>query len=125
MKSKIKLNLEEQSEILAERFGEAVKDGFGALILLWAIKEQKKASSKEIKEFMRDFFNGRMEYSYTSFYRLLAKLRDDFGLIKEVEKRKARGPKRSYYSLTPLGRLVLKKIITRYINPLKEVASPK
>ena len=37
MKSKIKLNLEEQSEILAERFGEAVKDGFGALILLWAI----------------------------------------------------------------------------------------
>lgn len=121
MKKKTTPNIEEASEILVERFGETIKIGFGALIVLWLIKEQKKVSSKEIKETLRDFFNGELEYNYTSFYRLLNRLRDEFKLIKEVERRKARGPSRIYYSLTPLGKLVLKKLIPRYIVPLEKL----
>lgn len=121
MKKKTTFNMEETSEILVERFGETIKIGFGALVVLWLIEKQKKASSKEIKETLRDFFNGELEYNYTSFYRLLGRLRDEFKLIKEVERRKARGPSRIYYSLTPLGKLVLKKLTLRYIAPLEKL----
>ncbi len=121
MKKEMPFNLEEQSEILVERFQETMKNSFGALIVLWSIEKRKRASSKEIKEDLRDFFRGGLEYNYTSFYRLLSRLRDDFKLIKEVEREKAKGPERIYYSLTPLGKLVLKKTISRCVTPLKNL----
>lgn len=90
MGRKIKINLGKQSEILVERFEEIMKNGFGALIVLWSIQKRKKASSEEIRQDLRLLFRERGGYGYTSFYRLLAKLRDKLKIIKEIERRRLR-----------------------------------
>lgn len=112
------LSLEEQAELLSERFEKGVKDGFGAVLILYSIHKRKKASSKELRKDLKETFPESLEYNYTSLYRLLGKLKDEFKLIVEKERRKAKGPERIYYSLTPLGKLVLTKIFDRYIEPL-------
>jgi len=112
------LTLEEQAELLAERFEKGVKNGFGAVVIMYSINKRHNASSQEIRKDLKEMFPKSMEYNYTSFYRLLGKLRDELKLIRESERRKAKGPERIYYSLTPLGKLVLKKIFHRYLKPL-------
>lgn len=112
------LTLEEQSELLVERFEEGVKVGFGAILILHSIYRHRKASSKELRKDLKEIFPESTEYNYTSFYRLLGRLKDEFKLIIETERRKAKGPERVYYSLTPLGKLTLTKVFERYIEPL-------
>lgn len=112
------LTLEEQADLLSERFEKGVKDGFGAVLILYSIHKKGEASSKELRKDLTEVFPESLEYTYTSFYRLLGKLKDGFKLIAETERRKAKGPERIYYSLTPLGKLVLTKIFNRYIEPL-------
>lgn len=112
------LDLEEQAELLSERFEKGVKDGFGAALILYSIHKRKRASSKELRKDFKETFPESLEYNYTSLYRLLGKLKDEFKLIVEKERRKAKGPHRIYYSLTSLGKLVLTKIFDRYIEPL-------
>lgn len=112
------LSLEEQAELLSERFEKGVKDGFGAVLILYSIYKRKKASSKELRKDLKELFPESLEYNYTSLYRLLGRLKNEFKLIIETERRKAKGPSRIYYSLTPLGKLVLTKIFARYIEPL-------
>lgn len=112
------LSLEEQAELLSERFEKGVKDGFGAVLILYSIHKRGRSSSKELRKDLKEIFPESLGYSYTSFYRILGKLRDEYKLIIERERRKAKGPHRIYYSLTPLGKLVLTKIFELYIKPL-------
>jgi len=116
-----KLNSEEQSELLVERFEKGIKDGFGAVLILYYIHQRKHSSSKEIRADLMQNFPESMQYNYTSFYRLLGRLRDEFSLIKEKERKKAKGPDRIYYTLTQLGETVLRKIFDRYLKPLSEL----
>lgn len=112
------LDIEEQSEILSERFEKGIKYGFGAFLILYLIQKEGRASSKELGESLRKMFPESLRYSYTSFYRLLQRLRDEFKLISATAQKKGKGPERTYYALTPLGKAVLEKIFVRYIEPL-------
>lgn len=110
-----------QAELLAERFEKGIKDGFGATLILHSIGNRQGASSKEIKEDIDKTFGNKMAYNYTSFYRLITRLRDEFKLISEKEKIKSKGPNRISYELTPIGKLLLEIIIDRYIRPLEKL----
>jgi DNA-binding PadR family transcriptional regulator len=112
---------EERVSELLERFEKGTKDGFGAVLVLYSIYKRKEASSKEIRKDFKEFFPKSLDYNYTSFYRLLAKLKDVYNLITESGKKKSKGPPRLYYSLTPLGKIILQKIFSLYINPLKKL----
>lgn len=112
------LGMVDQSELLVERFEDGIKNGFGAVFILHSIDKHQKASSQEMKEELDRTFKGALNYNYTAFYRLVARLRDEFALIQETQRVPAKGADRIYYCLTPLGKTVLNKIIERHITPL-------
>lgn len=107
------------SKQLISHFASQIKDGFGVIVILYSIDKYGKASSKEIKKELQKAFGDKITYNYTSFYRVLKKLKITYKVIEEKERVKESGPDRIYYSLTPVGKLVWQDIRDNYVKPLK------
>lgn len=106
---------------LFERFANQYKPMMVPFMLLYITDKLGKASSMEYKEELEKLAGRKLEYQYTSFYRLLYKMRHEYEVIEEVELVKENGPARVYYSLTPLGKALMKHIYDELIKPIKNI----
>ena len=84
------LDLEEKAELLSDRVEKSIKDGFGLIFVLYVIKKKGSASTKELRQSFEETFDKHLDYQYTSFYRMIGRMRDEFGLIEEVERKVAK-----------------------------------
>jgi len=106
---------------LFERFANQYKPMMVPFMLLYITDKLGKASSVEYKEELEKLAGKRLEYQYTSFYRLIYKMRYEFEVIEEVELVKENGPARIYYGITPLGKSLMKHIYDELIVPIKKI----
>lgn len=118
-------DIDEQAEILLENFENNVKTGFGAILIMYSINKRGAASSKEIKKDMEKIFDDYLSYNYTSFYRLMNRMRDEAKLIVESSRKAGKGPDRIYYKLTPLGEVTLGLVFKRLVLPFSKLADDK
>ncbi len=109
------------SQQLTTHFANQMKDGFGVIVILYTIDKYGKASSREIKSELQKTFGDKMNYNYTSFYRVLSKLKTTYKVIEEKERIRETGPDRIYYCLTPVGKLVWANIRDEYVKPLSQL----
>jgi DNA-binding PadR family transcriptional regulator len=123
-KNKKHKTFQQKVDGLTSHFRKSIKNGFGSMIILYSINKRGSASSKEIQQDMEETFSSNLEYRYTSFYRLLSRLRDEFYLIEESHRESSNGPDRIYYQLTKLGEEVFNNIMEMFINPLSKICEP-
>lgn len=106
---------------LIDRYSNDWKGVIYPFLVLHVIKEYKKASSLEIKKHVKDKLGKDMEYNYTSYYRLIARLEDELGLIEPVDVKKDKGPARVYYSLTQKGQEVYERVLNQIVTPFNKL----
>ena len=107
---------EKVAQLVAE-WDEVYKKGQLSLWVLLAIYESKKYAA-EIIEFMQVVSGNEFQVKEQSLYRALRRF-TGMGLVKVSEEASPNsGPKRKYYSLTPLGVAVLREFTIRNISPL-------
>lgn len=107
---------------LFTRYTESLKPVFFPVFVLHVIAKLGKASSNEIKSELQKFDSGgKIEYNYTSYYRLMGKMEHDYKVIEPCDVVKDKGPARIYYRLTPAGKELLQRIRREIIEPLKKI----
>jgi DNA-binding PadR family transcriptional regulator len=90
-------------------------------LVLRVINELKKASSLEIKDEINKLAGQKIEYNYTSYYRLMSRLENEAGLIEPVELKKDKGPARVYYGLTAKGQELYSELLKQVIYPVQRL----
>jgi len=113
--------MDEQLDKIFTKYMDQVKPLLVPFLVMYIIHKRGKASSLELKLDLEKIAGRPIEYEYTSFYRLLAKLRHEYEVIVEVDLIKEKGPPRIYYSLTPLGEKVMNKIYENMVLPLQKL----
>lgn len=113
--------MNEQLDKLFNRYAEKTKPLLVPFLVLYIIYKRGKASSIEIKKDLIEIAGKPIEYEYTSYYRMMGNLEHEFKVIEPVEFIKEKGPARVYYSLTPFGEVLMKKIYQEIILPLQKV----
>lgn len=113
--------MNDQLDKLFDRYAEKAKPILVPFLVLYIIHKHKKASSSEIKKDLQEIAGKPVEYEYTSYYRMMGDLEHNYKVIEPIELVKEKGPARIYYSLTPFGEAVLKKIYQGIISPLHKV----
>jgi DNA-binding PadR family transcriptional regulator len=106
---------------LVTKHGQEWKSLLYPFLVLRVIKENKTASSLEIKEQINKLAGQKVEYSYTSYYRLMSRLEHEVGLIEPVNVKKEKGPARVYYGLTEKGRQLYGELLTQIIYPVQKL----
>ena len=106
---------------LLNKYGQEWKEILYPFLILRVINEQKKASSLEIKGQINEWAGQKVEYSYTSYYRLMARLEHEALLIEPVELKKEKGPARVYYGLTEKGQELYNKVLEQIIIPAQKL----
>jgi len=102
---------------LVQEWGDVYKKGQLSFWVLLSLHEKQRYAT-EITEFMTDVSGDTFEVKEQSLYRALRRFKD-MGLVAISEEESPNsGPKRKYYSLTPLGRSVLAGFTTQYIKPI-------
>jgi DNA-binding PadR family transcriptional regulator len=106
---------------LVTRHGQEWKSLLYPFLVLRIISESKKASSFEIKDGINKLAGQKVEYTYTAYYRLMARLEHEAGLIEPVDLIKDKGPARVYYGLTEKGRELYEKLLKQVIYPVQKL----
>lgn len=102
---------------LVDDWDDVYKKGQLSLWVLLSIYEEQKYAA-EIIDFMSTASNGHFEVKEQSLYRALRRF-DGMGLVQSTEVPSPNsGPKRKYFSLTPLGKAVLSRFVQLNISPL-------
>lgn len=109
--------MDEQVAQLVAEWDDVYKKGQLSLWVLLAVYERRRYAA-EIIEFMQDMSSDEFHVKEQSLYRALRRFKS-MGLVNITEEESPNsGPRRKYYSLTPVGTAVLKEFIIRNINPL-------
>lgn len=106
---------------LLNKHGQEWKELLYPFLILRVINEHKKASSLEIKSQINEWAGKKVEYSYTSYYRLMARLEHEVKLIEPVELKKEKGPARVYYGLTNKGQTLYGELLQQIIIPVQKL----
>ncbi len=106
---------------LVSKHGQEWKTLLYPLLVLRVINEYKKASSLEIKDEINKLAGQKVEYSYTSYYRLMSRLEHEVGLIEPVDLKKDKGPARVYFGLTVKGRELYGELLKQVIYPIQRL----
>lgn len=114
--------MNEQLEEVFNRYANKVKPMLVPFLVVYIIHKRGKASSVEIKEDLEKIAGKSLEYEYTSYYRMIGSLEHELKVIEPVELIKEKGPARIYYSLTPFGISLMKKIYQEIIQPMCKVS---
>jgi DNA-binding PadR family transcriptional regulator len=114
-------NLEITVEQGYQRFLNIIKPQLVPYLILYIINEQGKASSLEIKKQLSIIGGREISYQPNSYYRLMSMLEHEAELIEPVDLVKEKGPARIYYSLTPLGNRILKRMYTDVFMPIQKL----
>ncbi|MCX6728870.1 MAG: PadR family transcriptional regulator [Candidatus Saccharibacteria bacterium] len=106
---------------LVTKHGQEWKSLLYPFLILRIIKENEKASSLEIKDQINKLAGQKVEYSYTAYYRLMARLEHEAGLIEPIDVKKEKGPARVYFGLTPKGRELYDELLKQVIYPVQRL----
>ena len=114
--------MDKQIDRLFNKYMDQVKPLMVPFLIMYIIHKRGKASSLELKKDLEEIAGRPIKYEYTSFYRLIGKLRYEYKIIVEVDLIKEKGPPRVYYSLTPLGEALMKRIYNQLFVPMHKVS---
>lgn len=106
---------------LVTKHGQEWKSLLYPFLILRVIKENEKASSLEIKDQINKLAGQKVEYSYTAYYRLMARLEHEVALIEPVDLKKDKGPARVYYGLTAKGQELYSELLKQVIYPVQRL----
>lgn len=109
--------MNEQVAQLVAEWDDVYKKGQLSLWVLLAVYERRRYAA-EIVEFMQSMSGEAFQVKEQSLYRALRRFKS-MGLVDITEEDSPNsGPRRKYYSLTPVGVAVLREFIVRNIKPL-------
>lgn len=111
------MNSDNRIEQLVSEWNEVHKRGQLGFWILLAIFEKPRYAA-EIIHFLDEISAGKISLQEQSLYRALRRF-SSMGLIEaRKEQSPASGPERKYFSLTPVGSVVLREFTIKNIKPI-------